>query len=239
MKLYGLIGKDLKHSFSSQWFTQKFEKEGINAEYQNFELNDIYMFESLISEYSLTGLNVTIPYKQEIIPFLSHMSPEAQEIGAVNVIQFTDRGLIGHNTDHLGFRQSIESLITHQKRALIFGTGGASKAIVYALRSMGLESTLVSSSNPEFQNYQSIDSNTIAEHEILVNCTPLGTLGNEKTCVDIPYQAISSKHIAFDVVYNPSKSLFLQKCEAQGAQILNGYDMLVNQAELSWKIWNI
>lgn len=239
--LYGLIGKKLTHSFSPSYFLQKFNTLQLaQYTYQAFELDDITEFPNLLKNFpNLRGLNVTIPYKQQIIPFLDKLSPEAAQIGAVNTIVFQQNQLVGYNTDALGFEQSlIKHLKTKQLKALIFGTGGASLAIQYTLQKLKIDFQLVSTSKHHTLSYETISESVIKAHLLLINTTPLGTYPNIDTCINIPYQAITKHHLVIDLVYNPAESLFLKKAKQQGASTQNGYEMLVNQAELSWQLWN-
>lgn len=258
MPVYGLIGFPLLHSFSKDYFTTKFKKNGIDAEYVNFEIEDIPPKSDFIDIFSkhlahlnhpyfiddLKGFNVTIPHKRNIIPLLNEISKEALTIGAVNTVKVTLQNgeihLSGHNTDIVGFSTSIQPLLkSHHTNALIFGTGGASAAIEYALKQIGIHTNFVSrDKNRAKLTYSDINKQIIAEHKILINCTPLGTFPNVNSCVDIPYQHITPEHLAYDLVYNPAKTLFLNRCEQQGATIKNGAEMLTIQAEESWKIWN-
>lgn len=244
MELYGIIGKPLVHSFSQKFFTEFFERTHYDARYLRFELSRIDEFTTLIEENStLVGLNVTLPYKQQVIPYLHHLDDAAAAIGAVNVIKVTHSEgkaiLTGHNTDYIGFLQSIKPLLTaSHRRAIILGTGGASKAVNYALHQLGLETTFVSRTPTEGQlSYRQLTADVMSRYSVIVNTTPLGTFPNVDTCVDIPYSLLNSQYLCYDVVYNPEKTLFLQRCEAQGASIKNGLEMLHLQAEAAWEIW--
>ncbi|MBL7933584.1 MAG: shikimate dehydrogenase [Bacteroidia bacterium] len=241
---FGLIGKSLKHSFSKTYFEKKFKELGlVNYAYLNFELPSIIDFEKLISEHSsLKGLNVTIPYKELIIPFLDDLSSEAKEIGAVNCIHIRDGKKTGYNTDAYGFSQSIKPFLdTNHERALILGTGGASKAIAYALKKVGVEVYFVTSSaikekaNSFF--YNEINELVMNAFKLIVNTTPLGTTPNEKEYPNLPYQLFTSDHLAYDLVYNPPETEFLKKAKEFGAVTMNGLSMLHLQAEKSWEIW--
>lgn len=241
MKKFGLIGKSLGHSFSKSYFQNKFVSESIsNSTYQNFPLDTISEFKSLIQSNEFTGLNVTIPYKSEIIPYLDTLSKEAKEIGAVNTIQFSNGKLIGHNTDYIGFHQAIKPFLEKtMERALILGTGGASKAIVYVLKQMGIECLFVSRTPNEKQvSYNELNEFIIKHHLLIVNTTPLGTSPNIQEHPKIPYEYLSSKHLLVDLIYNPTETFFLQKGKEKSARILNGKSMLIHQAEAAWKIWN-
>lgn len=242
-RVFGLLGYPLSHSFSRGYFTEKFEKENINdAEYVNFEEADLHMFLSqAMHKEDLAGFNVTIPYKEGIFPLLDSVSEEASWIGAINTVKRTADGKMeGHNTDVIGFRESLVPLLQpHQIKALIFGTGGASKAVKFVLDGLGISPIFVSRYKQRGHlTYEQITEEVIGNYHLLINTTPLGTYPNVDAAVDIPYQAITEKHLCYDLVYNPEKTKFLQLAEAQGATIKNGYEMLVLQAEASWKIWN-
>lgn len=238
---YGLIGFPLGHSFSKAYFTDKFQREGVAAQYLNFEIADIAAFKGVLSSSpQLAGLNVTIPYKQQVIPFLDGLSEAAHSIGAVNTIQFKGGQLIGHNTDHIGFSESLKPLLrVHHKKALVLGTGGSSRAVVYALQQLGITVIQVSRKPTEVQiGYADLDEATMADHLLIVNTTPLGMSPNVDQCPLIPYQYLSANHLLFDLVYNPAETRFLQKGKAQGAVPKNGLEMLQLQAEAAWQIWN-
>jgi shikimate dehydrogenase len=237
---FGLVGKTLGHSFSKSFFTDFFKKNNVDAVYENFELATIELIEPLLKE-SISGLSVTIPYKEAIIPFLDVLSPEATEIGAVNCIQFKDGKTIGHNTDAYGFHQSIKPFLTNKhERAIIFGTGGASKAIVYVLKQIGIECIFISR-NPKGENqfaYHEINEHMLHACKLIVNCTPVGMYPNDDTCIDLPFEHLTPEHLVVDIVYNPVKTQLLQKSEQAGAQILNGDTMLKQQALKAWEIWS-
>lgn len=239
-RIFGLIGKTLKHSFSADYFANKFETEEIkNTIYRLFELETIEAFESLKKTENLSGLNVTIPYKKEIIPFLDEMDEVAAKIQAVNTIKFVDDTCIGFNTDVIGFEESIKKLIGRKrvKTALVLGTGGASEAIKFCLARLGIEYKMVSRSKGDY-NYEELNKEIMAHHRLIVNCTPLGTYPDMHLAPNIPYNRLTKKHLLFDLVYNPEKTLFLERGEQKNCSIRNGYSMLVGQAEASWKIWN-
>lgn len=244
MKKYGLIGFPLVHSFSKKYFTEKFENEIIDAEYELYELDDIAKFKDLISKIEICGLNVTIPYKEKVIPYLDELDETASKIAAVNVIQFKRKNgsliLKGYNSDAIGFETSINPfLLPHHTKALILGTGGASKAIVYVLQKLGVDFTFVSRyKRQDCFTYSELNKDITEEHKLIINASPVGTFPHSDECPDIPYQYISSEHLLFDVVYNPSETLFLKKGKAQGANILNGEGMLIGQAVAAWHIWN-
>lgn len=239
---YGLLGRDISYSFSKGYFTDFFKNEGLlHCSYENFDLRDITDLETLLKEeLDLRGLNVTIPYKQEILPFLHRIDPEAAEIGAVNTVKFTKTGLEGYNTDAYGFQKSINPLLTKgsHKHALILGTGGASLAIAYSLKKMGIQFVKVSRNPREDEwSYQDLGKEKIEKHTLIINCTPLGTFPRIEEKPDLPYRHIDAGHILYDLVYNPEKTAFLQAGEKQGALICNGSSMLKFQADRSWQIW--
>ncbi|MGQ7868881.1 shikimate dehydrogenase family protein [Sunxiuqinia sp. sy24] len=248
MKTYGLIGYRLGHSFSRQFFSDKFEKEHLNDhEYINFELDNINQFPAIFQENDhIAGLNCTIPYKQEIMSFLDEIDEEAAIVGAVNTVKVirakNNFKLKGFNTDCYGFEQSLMPLLQKQHRkALILGTGGASKAVKFILDKHGIEylsATTKEKLSTNELNYEQIDGNLINEHLIVINATPLGTFPEVDTCPSIPYEFISSNHVLFDLVYNPEETLFLQKGKVKGASIKNGLEMLHLQAIKAWEIWN-
>jgi len=237
MRTFGLIGKTLSHSFSEGYFNKKFHNEDINdAEYKNFEINNISEFTSLISKMKLSGLNITIPYKESVIPFLDEITPQAKIIGAVNTIQFKDNKLIGHNTDTIGFSQSISPLINERKKALILGNGGASKAVQYALKTLNIEYKIVS--RKSLFDYSDITIKSIGYYDIIINTTPLGTHPKIADFPQIPYMQLNENHLLFDLIYNPTESTFLRFGKTRNCSIKNGLEMLEIQAESSWNIWN-
>ena len=244
MRFFGLIGYPLGHSFSKKYFTEKFQLEGIDARYDLYELKSLSEFTELKKLENLCGLNVTIPYKQQIIPFLDEMDETAADIGAVNVIKFirdlNGLKLKGYNSDAVGFLQSIRPYLKpHHTKALILGTGGASKALDYTLGKLGIETKFVSRTPGEGQlSYGELTETVLSEYHIILNASPVGTFPNINHCPEIPYQYLTSRHLLFDAVYNPAETLFLQKGKAQGAAVLNGEGMLTGQAEAAWKIWN-
>lgn len=245
MDKYGLIGYPLGHSFSISYFNQKFKDEGIDAVYENFEIVSIDLLpEVLDSNPNLKGLNVTIPYKQKVIPFLDKISPEARAIGAVNVIKVIHEGksvkLKGYNSDVIGFTQSIEPMLErYHKKALILGTGGASKAVDYGLKSLGLETVFVSRyERPGTIQYGNITPEVIKEYNVIVNCTPIGMYPNTEECPELPYEAMDSHTILYDLIYNPDETLFMKKGAAYGANVKNGLEMLLLQAFSSWDFWH-
>lgn len=239
---FGLIGKTLSYSFSQSYFQKKFKALGLDHNYHNFELEDIGQFKTLLEENpKLKGLNVTIPYKTAIIPFLDKLSPDAGKIGAVNTIQFLTGKTIGHNTDWIGFRNSIKPFLAHgMEKALILGTGGASKSVQYALEQIGIEVFFASTSpsGPKQFSYDQLNEQAMKMFKLIMNTTPLGMSPNIETFPDIPYAAIGPDHLLFDLNYNPTETLFLKKGKANGALTVNGLSMLQIQAEKSWAIWN-
>lgn len=243
MYKFGLVGKHIDYSFSRAYFTEKFNTEDLPHSYVNFDLDAISKFPEIVqNNTNLKGLNVTIPYKEAVIPYLDKLSKKAKTIGAVNTIKISKRGkLIGYNTDYYGFKKSIEPLLkSHHKNALILGTGGASKAIIYALKKLDIAYSFVSRTDAKENKftYASLSESDIAAHTIIINCTPLGTYPKVDLCPDIPYQALTEKHLLYDLVYNPAETTFLKRGKAQGATICNGELMLKLQAEKAWKIWN-
>lgn len=238
---YGLIGKNISYSFSRGYFSDKFEELGLkDHSYENFDLADISEFKELYKTSNLKGLNVTIPYKRQIIPYLDDLNEDAAAIGAVNTIKFTKEGLIGYNTDAYGFEKSLQPLLkSHHKKALILGTGGASKAIFYVLQQLGIEASYVSRNvGRSNYTYNKLTPKIISKYNLIVNCTPLGTHPNIEDKPLIPYEHLSSKHLLYDLIYNPEKSVFLQEGEQNGCFIKNGLEMLQLQAEKAWEIWN-
>ncbi len=242
MDNYGLLGKHIDYSFSRSYFTKKFETLNIDATYSNFDIDDISLFPTIVKNVkNLKGLNVTIPYKETIIPYLDELSKRAKKIGAVNTIKITKKGkLIGYNTDYTGFKKSIGPLLEKQhQKALILGTGGASKAIVHVLNKLNIGHKFVSrsASKKAKYTYSSLTADVLNKHHIIINCTPLGTFPNVSDFPQIPYHAITEKHLLFDLIYNPPETVFLKKGKAQGAKVSNGELMLKLQAEKAWKIW--
>ncbi|HEY9124920.1 MAG TPA: shikimate dehydrogenase [Bacteroidales bacterium] len=247
MKQFGLIGYPLGHSFSKGYFAEKFKKENItDCIYDNYPIENIGLFKDIINKNTnIVGLNVTIPYKEQVIPFLNEIDIEAKEIGAVNTVKVKRNGntviLKGFNTDVYGFETSLKPMLEKQhQKALILGTGGASKAIKFILRKLGI--SYISASIEELKEneirYSDITPKLISEHLLIINATPLGTFPKVDTCPDIPYNAITSQHVLFDLVYNPDVTLFLKKGRDNGAKTKNGLQMLHLQAERAWQIWN-
>ena len=245
MQQYGLIGYPLSHSFSKRFFSDYFRDEAIDCEYLNFEISDISLLPKVIEEHpNLAGFNVTIPYKEAILPFLASCDPEAAAIKAVNTVKISRSGgkvhLTGFNTDLTGFRESIAPLLKpHHRKALVLGTGGASKAVVAVLSELGIAPKLVSrQSRDSGISYHELSALTMEEYQVIVNTTPVGTFPKSDEFPDLPYQYLSGKHLLFDLVYNPPVTRFLQKGADQGATIKNGFEMLELQAMAAWKIWN-
>jgi len=244
MRKFGLIGMPLAQSFSKKYFTAKFENEGIDACYELFELQDIAEFTALKEHGGMSGMNVTIPYKEKVIPYLDELDNTAAEIGAVNVIQFTrHEGIVklkGYNSDAIGFDTSFSPFLKpFHRKALILGTGGASKAIDYVLRKKGVETTFVSRTpKPGMLTYSQLTREILTDHPVIVNSTPVGTFPKSDACPAIPYEFLTVNHLLFDVVYNPAETLFLKNGRAQGATGINGEAMLIGQAVAAWEIWN-
>lgn len=245
MQKYGLLGYPLGHSFSKNYFNQKFEAEHIDAEYVNFEIPQIKEIKNVLKENpELNGLNVTIPYKEQVIPYLDELDPDARLIGAVNVIKFKKglfgkTKLVGYNSDIIGFKRSIEPLLkpTHQK-ALILGTGGASKAVYQGLKQLGVGSTFVSRSKKDgCITYGEITPKIMAQYTVIVNTTPLGMFPHIDACPDIPYDELTPDHVLYDLLYNPDETLFMRKGKERGATVKNGLEMLLLQAFAAWQIW--
>lgn len=237
MKTYGLIGKNISYSFSRNYFEDKFKNEDIsNSQYVNFDIDKLSKLNNIFNTDNY-GFNVTIPYKEAVIPYLDELDLHAEKIGAVNVIKVSKDKKIGYNTDWIGFKKSIQPLLkTHHTKALVLGSGGASKAIIYALSQLGIQTLTVSRNGST--TYQDISLEIIKSHTIIINCTPIGTFPNTDLSPEIPYQFITNDHLVYDLIYNPNETLFLKKCKEKGAVIKNGLEMLEIQAEESWKIWN-
>jgi shikimate dehydrogenase len=237
-KNYGLIGKKLDHSFSKDFFTNHFSLNQINASYENIELSSLESFRSLISNFD--GFNVTIPYKESILPFLDDLSSDAREIGAVNVIEILHGKCIGHNTDAFGFHQSIKPFFSNKhERAMVLGTGGASKAVAYVLEKMGVDVIFISrspASESEF-SYEQVNAHMMSACKMIVNTTPVGTYPNIEDTPVFPFEYLTEEHFIVDLIYNPVKTTFLKMAEEKGALILNGESMLKEQAMKSYQIW--
>lgn len=239
---FGLIGKDIDYSFSRSYFTEKFKNLKLdNYSYENFDFQDIDELNSVLKEEkNIKGFNVTIPYKQDVFPFLFDVDEIAKQIGAVNTIKFTPLGLKGYNTDYYGFQKSIEPFLKeHHTHALILGTGGASKAVAFVFKKLGISYKLVSRRAKENQfTYADLNENIIKQYTVIVNCTPLGTFPDITEKPDIPFEYLNTTHLLFDLIYNPEKTAFLLEGEKRGSQIKNGDKMLELQAEKAWEIWN-
>lgn len=242
MKIYGLIGYPLSHSFSKGYFAEKFAREGIkDCMYDSFPIPEIGGLPVLLEKYpDMQGLNVTIPYKEAVMPFLDELSPAAAQIKAVNCIRFKDGRKIGYNTDAIGFRRSLEPLLQPQhNRALVLGTGGAAKAVQYVLESLNIQYKLVSrQASADAISYEQLDAAIMASHTLIVNTTPLGMYPNTNAAPALPYEQLTEKHLLYDLIYNPAVTSFLQQGADRGATIKNGHEMLILQAEASWEIWN-
>ena len=241
MRKFGLIGRNISYSFSRNYFAEKFSRENIDASYENFDLQDLSEFPKILKKnQGLEGLNVTIPYKEAILPFLDTVDPIASEIGAVNTIKIGKIGkLSGFNTDYFGFLEAIRPFLRDQhKKALILGTGGASKAVVYALDSENIQTTFVSRKpSKNVISYEDLDKEVLEDHLLIINCTPLGTFPNTADYPNIPIQHISPKHLVFDLIYNPPVTKLMELAKLNGATVANGLKMLEMQAEKAWQIW--
>jgi shikimate dehydrogenase len=244
MRQFGLIGYPLSHSFSKKYFSEKFLREGISdCHYELYELATLGDFKGWMNALPhLTGLNVTIPYKQEVIPFLDRLDPKAAEIGAVNVIKKErDGSFVGYNSDYYGFKSSLQTFLggVYPERALVLGTGGASKAVVVALKDLGIVPQYVSRKvDQQALAYEELTSAMMSSYKLIVNTTPLGMYPHVEACPPVPYKALGADHYLYDLVYNPVETLFMQKGLSQGAHVINGLDMLIAQAEKAWEIWN-
>ncbi|MDU8886592.1 shikimate dehydrogenase [Yeosuana sp. MJ-SS3] len=244
MRRFGLLGKNISYSFSESYFKKKFENEQINdANYQNFDIQNITEFSNIISKtVNLKGLNVTIPYKEEVIPFLDKLNKKAKKIGAVNTIKINANGkLIGYNTDCYGFKKSLQPFLKpNHKKAIILGTGGASKAVAFTLNELGIDYIYISRKPSEFTKitYRNLTEDLIKTHPIIINCSPVGTFPNVDQCPNIPYKFITQNHILYDLIYNPEETKFLKLGKQYGATTINGSNMLILQAEKAWNIWN-
>ncbi len=244
MRVFGLIGYPLGHSFSQQYFTEKFLREGIkDCRFDVFSIESISLFpEILKSNPKLEGMCVTIPYKEKVIDYADSLTDEVKEIGATNSLHIINDSIVAYNTDIIGFQQSFcKKLKPHHTKALVLGTGGAAKAVQYVLRKLHIDYLSVSR-NAAFKEgqitYEMVDSDLLDEYSVIINCSPVGMHPNENSSPPLPYQAITSNHYLFDLVYKPASTLFLKEGEKRGADIQNGFEMLVLQAEASWKIWN-
>lgn len=242
MDQYGLIGYPLSHSFSKKFFTEKFSREKIEAAYELYPLTSISELTSVLKTPFLKGLNITIPYKKQVMDYLHQASPEVSAMGACNCIKITEGKLIGYNTDVIGFERTLlKQLEPHHNKALILGTGGAAEAVKFVLKKLGIDFLMVSRNEVDRENYltySEINNDILSTYKLIVNTTPLGMYPNVDSCPDIPYNKLTPQHYLYDLIYNPAKTTFLQKGEEKGAVIENGEQMLVIQAEESWKIWN-
>lgn len=244
---YGIIGHPVGHSASAAYFTDKFQREGIEADYQKFDLRpttfdqrlSTFDLHAFVADNVLSGLNVTIPHKVAVMPYLDALAPSAQRVGAVNVISARDGVLTGHNTDMIGFRDSLAPLLSSRKKAIVLGTGGASKAVEAALRELDVDYILVSRTPQAGQwGYSQITTGIIRERQLIINATPLGMTGDKVDMApDIPYQAMTTEHMAFDLVYTPDPTLFMKRAMQHGAQAVSGKQMFLNQAKATWNIW--
>jgi len=242
-RLFGLIGYPLDHSFSKKYFSEKFRKEGLrDCRYELFPMPDIAALPQLLAEHpDLCGLNVTIPHKQNVIPFLQELEPEASTVGAINCIRINAGRLTGYNTDIFGFEKSLLAFLNGVRPAqsLVFGTGGAARAVAYVLKKLNLPHQLVSRRPaPGLLTYEDLTPAFVAKSRLIINTTPLGTFPKTEECPPLPYDQLGEKHLLFDLVYNPQKTLFLARGETRGARIRNGLEMLSLQAEKAWEIWN-
>ena len=238
---FGLIGKNIDYSFSKKYFSEKFKKENLDCTYSNFDIENISQIESVLQKNGISGYNVTIPYKREIIKFLDEIDEVAKDIGAVNTIKKIDNKNIGFNTDSIGFEKSLIPLIKNKKPdcALILGTGGASKAVKYVLKKLKINYSTVSrkAGKSEFI-YENLNDVIINRFKMIINCSPVGTFPNTNKCPNIPYKNLTKEHILYDLVYNPIESLFLRRGKELGCKTKNGLEMLEIQANESWRIWN-
>jgi len=242
MRRYGLIGYPLTHSFSQKFFTEKFEREGLtDCVYDNFSIVGIGELAFILDDAELCGLNVTIPYKRAVLDYLHDKDEVVGGIGACNCIRIEKGRLTGYNTDVVGFEQSlVRRLAPHHRRALVLGTGGASKAVEYVLQKRGIGYRMVTRQPREGMDdlgYEQVDAAVIASHLLIVNTTPVGMYPQVEECPPLPYEVLTPRHYLFDLIYNPARTLFLQKGEERGAVVENGHEMLVLQAEESWRIW--
>ncbi len=242
MRLFGLIGKKLSHSFSRKYFSEKFEREQLkDHQYELFELAEISEVENLVKKDGLQGFNITIPYKQEIIPYLDEIDKSASEVGAVNVVKIVEGKLHGYNSDYFGFKQSLEMWLPdeHDMKALVLGTGGAAKAVMAALDALNIDFQIVSRVSKEgVLSYDEITAEQIDNHHLIINTTPLGMSPNVDSAPDIDYSKLTPEHFLYDLVYNPETTQFMALSERQGCKTKNGLEMLHLQAEKSWEIWN-
>ena len=242
IKRYGLIGRNIAYSFSRGYFKQKFETENLEkCTYENFDLNEIQELNKILTKKNIYGLNVTTPFKREVVPFLDRLSPTAEKMNAVNTIKFHKDGTIsGHNTDVYGFQKSLLEIIsTPPKKALILGTGGASSAVAFVMKKLNIEFTYISrSAGANAIEYNKVDEKVMNEHHLIINASPLGTFPDINLAPKLPYSFLTNDHVLFDLIYNPPETRFLQEGKKRGCKTLNGQKMLEYQAEKSWQIWN-
>ena len=240
MRNFGVIGSPIEHTFSPAYFLEKFKYLQVSdTSYKAYRLQNIETIHDLVNRHNLLGFNVTIPHKESIIGYLDKLDSTAAEIGAVNVVKVIGNQLVGFNTDYIGFKESLSKVLPSRNiQALIFGSGGSSRAVKYALKLMGIPYEIVSRNADNGITYDSIDESTITSHNLLINTTPLGMKGSIELAVDIPYKAVSNQHFCFDLIYNPEQTEFLKRCQDMGAEVQNGFEMLKIQADKSWEIWN-
>ncbi|PTX43672.1 shikimate dehydrogenase [Christiangramia gaetbulicola] len=241
MRTFGLIGKNIDYSFSRKYFSEKFSKEDLKDQYVNFDIASIEEFPVILKNNEISGLNVTIPYKEVVIPFLDKLDAHSEKIQAVNTIKFENDGSItGYNTDYWGFLNALKPHLKPQHtKALILGTGGASKAIAYALELLNIQYKFVSRKPEKDQfSYTDLDKDILDSYTLIINCTPLGTHPKVEACPDLPFEHISNQHLVFDLIYNPAETRLMKLSSEKGAQTLNGLEMLKLQAEKAWSIWN-
>ncbi len=238
-KLFGLLGKGIGYSFSRNYFSKKFEAENLKHQYVNFDLTDLSNFGELLMKKDISGINVTIPYKQDVIPFLDKLDPVAEAIGAVNTIVFRDGEKIGYNTDYIGFKKTLlQNIKIHQEQALVLGTGGAAKAICYVLEQLNIKVLKVSrKEGKDKKTYAQLTNKDYIDHKLIINCTPLGTHPHTEAYPPIDFEQINNSHLLYDLIYNPETTTFMKMGIDKGATVLNGYQMLVEQAEASWSLW--
>ena len=238
-KLFGLLGKGIGYSFSRNYFSKKFEAENLKHQYVNFDLTDLSNFGELLMKKDISGINVTIPYKQDVIPFLDKLDPVAEAIGAVNTIVFRDGEKIGYNTDYIGFKKTLlQNIKIHQEQAFVLGTGGAAKAICYVLEQLNIKVLKVSrNEGKDKKTYAQLTNKDYIDHKLIINCTPLGTHPHTEAYPPIDFEQINNSHLLYDLIYNPKTTTFMKMGIDKGATVLNGYQMLVEQAEASWSLW--
>ena len=238
-KLFGLLGKGIGYSFSRNYFSKKFEAENLKHQYVNFDLTDLSNFGELLMKKDISGINVTIPYKQDVIPFLDKLDPVAEAIGAVNTIVFRDGEKIGYNTDYIGFKKTLlQNIKIIQEQAFVLGTGGAAKAICYVLEQLNIKVLKVSrNEGKDKKTYAQLTKKDYIDHKLIINCTPLGTHPHTEAYPPIDFEQINNSHLLYDLIYNPETTTFMKMGIDKGATVLNGYQMLVEQAEASWSLW--